>query len=192
VSAALEVQSTSGAFLLPRMTTAQINALPTPTNGMSVYDTTVNGMRNYTNGAWANTLASNFIRIELSSANIIGMFGAPIQVLPAPGVGFAYLVDVYTFNLIAGGTAYTGGGTVSLQYGITGGLAAPLASGLQATVVRSAASSLSYGSGNAGNAGNVITNYNNGVVSISNQAAAFATGNGTAILTVYYSIIPVS
>lgn len=50
-SIALEIQSTLGGLLLPRMTTAQ-RLLLTATNGMMVYDTTINAIYAYENGAW--------------------------------------------------------------------------------------------------------------------------------------------
>ena len=50
-SAKLELASTTGALLLTRMTTAQKNAL-TPVNGMVLYDSTLNQMQTYENGAW--------------------------------------------------------------------------------------------------------------------------------------------
>jgi hypothetical protein len=49
---ALDVSSNNGAFIVPRMTTAQRNAL-TPVNGMIVYDTTDNKFYFRENGAWA-------------------------------------------------------------------------------------------------------------------------------------------
>lgn len=48
---ALDVSSTTGGFIVPRMTTAQIAAL-TPVNGMIVYDTTLNAFYFYENDAW--------------------------------------------------------------------------------------------------------------------------------------------
>lgn len=51
VSAAMEIASTTGAFLLSRMTTAQKNAL-TAVNGMMLYDATLNQTQTYENGAW--------------------------------------------------------------------------------------------------------------------------------------------
>lgn len=50
-SAILELNSTTGALILPRMTTVQKNAL-TPVNGMLLYDTTLNQTQTYENGAW--------------------------------------------------------------------------------------------------------------------------------------------
>lgn len=50
-SAALDVNSTTGAFMPPRMTTTQRLAL-TPSNGMAVYDTTLGQNVYYQNGVW--------------------------------------------------------------------------------------------------------------------------------------------
>jgi hypothetical protein len=48
---ALDVSSTAGAFIVPRMTTAERNAL-TPVNGMIIYNTTTNQFNFRENGAW--------------------------------------------------------------------------------------------------------------------------------------------
>jgi len=52
-SAALQIDSTTGALIVPRMTTAQRDAL-TAVNGMIIYNTTTNTMQGRINGAWAN------------------------------------------------------------------------------------------------------------------------------------------
>ena len=48
---ALDVSSTTGAFIVPRMTTVQRDAL-TAVNGMIIYNTTTNQFNFYENGAW--------------------------------------------------------------------------------------------------------------------------------------------
>lgn len=48
---ALDVTSTTGALIVPRMTTAQRDAL-TAVNGMIIYNTTTNEFNFYENGAW--------------------------------------------------------------------------------------------------------------------------------------------
>jgi hypothetical protein len=48
---ALDVNSTTGALIVPRMTTTQRNAL-TAVNGMIIYNTTTNQFNFYENGAW--------------------------------------------------------------------------------------------------------------------------------------------
>jgi hypothetical protein len=50
-SGALDVQSTTGALIVPRMTTTQREAL-TAVNGMVIYNTTTNAFNFYENGAW--------------------------------------------------------------------------------------------------------------------------------------------
>ena len=52
-SAILELQSTVGALLLPRMTTAQRDAL-TAVNGMLIYNSTTGVTEAYEGGAWVN------------------------------------------------------------------------------------------------------------------------------------------
>lgn len=53
-SAVLEISTTTGATLLSRVTTTQKNALVSPTNGMLVYDTTLNSFSGYQNGSWSS------------------------------------------------------------------------------------------------------------------------------------------
>jgi hypothetical protein len=52
-SAVLTLTATDGALLLPRMTTAQQNAL-TAANGMILYNTTTNKIQGYENGSWVD------------------------------------------------------------------------------------------------------------------------------------------
>lgn len=54
-SAKLEIDSTTGALLLPRMTTAQRDAL-TAVNGMILYNSTLNKVQVYEGGAWASVI----------------------------------------------------------------------------------------------------------------------------------------
>lgn len=52
-SAQLEIASTTGALLLPRLTTAERDAL-TAINGMIIYNSTLNQIQGRVNGAWTN------------------------------------------------------------------------------------------------------------------------------------------
>lgn len=52
-SAMLDMQGTTGALLVPRMTSTQRDAL-TPTNGMIIYNSTTATMQGYIASAWAN------------------------------------------------------------------------------------------------------------------------------------------
>jgi hypothetical protein len=51
-NAILDVSSTTKAFLPPRMTTTEKNAVASPAAGMVVYDTTLNKLAVYTGAAW--------------------------------------------------------------------------------------------------------------------------------------------
>ena len=52
-NAILDAQSTTKAFIPPRMTTTQKNAIVSPTAGMMVYDSTLNSIYVYTGAAWS-------------------------------------------------------------------------------------------------------------------------------------------
>jgi hypothetical protein len=52
-SAKMQLESTTQGFLPPRMTTAQINAIASPAEGLQVYNTTISHMCVYQAGAWA-------------------------------------------------------------------------------------------------------------------------------------------
>ncbi|MFC3158128.1 hypothetical protein ACFOEQ_06060 [Chryseobacterium arachidis] len=51
-SAILDISSTNKGALLPRMTTIQRNNIPSPANGLLVYDTTLNGFYGYNGTVW--------------------------------------------------------------------------------------------------------------------------------------------
>jgi hypothetical protein len=77
VSAALEVQSTKGALLLSRLTTAQRNAANfIPTNGMLLYNSTTNNINAYVNDAWEalNIAGGDVVGPNVSVANNITVF----------------------------------------------------------------------------------------------------------------------
>jgi hypothetical protein len=58
-NAILDLSSTNKAFLPPRMTNAQIKAIPSPTEGMLAYDTEFKCLRMYTGSEWICQQSSN-------------------------------------------------------------------------------------------------------------------------------------
>ncbi|MHC5543545.1 Gp138 family membrane-puncturing spike protein, partial [Singulisphaera rosea] len=51
-NAVLDVQSTTKAFIPPRMTTGQRDAIPDPVEGMTIYNLTSHALETYTNAGW--------------------------------------------------------------------------------------------------------------------------------------------
>lgn len=58
-SAALDVNSTTKGFLVPRMTSAQRTAIASPTKGLQVFDTTTNSFWYYNGTAWTDVYGSS-------------------------------------------------------------------------------------------------------------------------------------
>ena len=59
---ALQIESTTGALVQPRMTTAEMNAIPTPLEGAFVFNTTENNWFIFRDGIW-----QGFVRTETPS-----------------------------------------------------------------------------------------------------------------------------
>ena len=70
-NAILDVTSTTKAFMPPRMTTAQKNAIASPTAGMVVYDTDMKGISFYNGTAWTTT---NTLSVSTKTANYTGLY----------------------------------------------------------------------------------------------------------------------
>lgn len=194
VSAALEVQSTTGGFLLPRMTQAQINALPTPIDGLMVFNTTTQSVSFY-NGTYNSNTLFNFT-FPITSANILGMNANPVQILPPPGVGFMYQVYYASIEIFAGTTSYIQGGELHIQYGNTADGAGPTATDLflPTLLTNSTASNNISVAQNFFNDGDSIisTSVNNVGLYLTNDTLAFRVGNRTGSLYLVYAIVPVN
>ncbi len=134
VSATFEVTGTTGALLLPRLTTDQINGtidIPslldnensTITPGMQVYDTDQNEVLDYTPNGWvAETTTEGFLVAthEFDNFDIQQMFGAPRLLIAAPAANQIISIQQMSFYLHSvqdGATAYTAGGNIYVGYG---------------------------------------------------------------------------
>ena len=65
-SSALQIDSTTGGFVPPRMTNTQMNAIPTPLEGSIVYNTTFSALFLYSSGTWNNITRPDLPSIVLT------------------------------------------------------------------------------------------------------------------------------
>jgi len=140
------------------------------------------GVTSYSGG---NPVFSGRITVSLTTAQILGMFAAPVAILPAPGVGQFILVTSFIYENIFNTTAFQAGGAVTLNY--TTSTTAASAALSAANTALQAASSVIAGVGIA----TVLptgANANQGIT-IQNATQAFTTGDGSAKITVVYTIL---
>lgn len=193
VNAALEIQSTTGALLLPRMTTAQKNALTTVVNGMQVFDTTLGAISYFVNGVWgtaSSAAGAQSLVVTLNQAAVQGMYATPFAIIPAPAAGYSIVIDNMTMVTNFVTTAFAGGGVGVLQYGNSAhgaGLDA-----LSATIPAAeftATSSQFYTLRGATSA--AVTGVAATGIFLSNQTAPFTGGNvaSTIVVNVRYQVI---
>jgi hypothetical protein len=120
------------------------------------------------------------------------MNGAAVQVIAAPGAGKIIIVNRFAISFTAGATPFTGGGTgIALQYGATAYTAGNLATELvNAAVINVNTNNFAVGAGHAISGATPLTTaaVTNALVCITCQTA-FAAGNGTAVVKVWYTIV---
>jgi len=124
--------------------------------------------------------------VTLTAAQIMGMNAAPVSILPAPAAGQVIVIDQFIVQMKPGATQFTGGGAVSFQY--HGTAIVPQSANIPAATVTSAAASENVVPPPTG----VIQPPAATGIDITNATAAFATGNGVMVVTVFYSIITLS
>jgi hypothetical protein len=134
------------------------------------------------------------IQVTLTAAQLIAMYAAPVAIILALAAGSGIAVDQAVFQMKATATAFTGGGIVTLQYGVTAHGAGTLvhAGSVPAAVVTAGAGSslTNLGPAAAANGTTVPTDGTTASgIYISNATAPFAAGTGTAIVTIYGSYV---
>lgn len=133
-----------------------------------------------------NPLVQQVAQVTLTAAQLMAMFATPQSILPAPGAGKVLIVDAITVQFKHGATPFTGGGALSFVY--HGTAVTPHTGTVAAAVVTAAADDVQYLGPNTSAAIDLQSEINLGL-DIKNATAAFAAGNGTAIVTVWYSIL---
>ena len=122
--------------------------------------------------------------VNVSSANILAMYGAPVVLIAAPTSGKNLIIHRIMFTMVTTSTQYANGGAVYFQLGNT------VHGGGTATTGTIAAGVVTAGAGTSytipvpvAYTGSAATG-----LYISNDTAAFITGTGTAIVDIWYSI----
>lgn len=200
-SAAFELQDTTSGLLHARLTTAQINAIVNPVNGMEVFNLSTGNMVIYQNGFWQNASAGLFVSGTLTAAQVNLLFTTPITVLAAPGAGLMNVVNQFGLELVINGqTVFTAasGGAVYLQYGTTAhgtNYATPVAGVPAAFVLQANTANYAITTGGQINSttGLTTTIAANAPISITNATAVFAGGAGATVnYYIWYSTVAVS
>lgn len=120
-------------------------------------------------------------QVVLTAAQIDTMFTTPIVLVPAQGANTSILVDYAMFRYTSGGTAFTGGGVITIGY--AGGAAA--VNTVAAATINTTTSSDTILVTGAAN----VTAKSNAAIQITNATGVFATGNGTVTIYIYYSVL---
>lgn len=208
VAVALELQSTTGALLLPRMTTDQRNELTNSVEGMQIYNSTTKSVEFYqpldgAGGEWTNNIdpASSKVKYAkrvLNRAEIFAMNGNPIVIVPAPVNGSANILLSATLVHNYVGAAFTAGGDIKIQNGVqanAAGETALIASfPVELLTANNQSQFYSLGPYQDGDAAGLkrLGDYTDTAISISNGGgAAFATGDAASTLSVYLTYINV-
>jgi hypothetical protein len=128
------------------------------------------------------------VSINLSAAQINGMYAAPVLVL-AGIAGKAIIVDTVQLDLTGTATQFAGGGVANVQYDNTANGAGTTCHADIAAAVFTGATALVKTHRISKDLSAIATSAIDGKgLYFSNKTAAFTTGTGTAVLTVRYHV----
>ncbi len=140
------------------------------------------------------TVVNQYKTSTLTLAQVLDLYNTPVEVLPALGDGYMYVVDKLVLEAKYGSAAYVGGGNVYLQYGstahgantATGNVAAAFFTGLSANSVVSTTGAINSTTG-------LETSVTSGAsLTVTAASAVFTAGTGGSVVYhVYYKVIAV-
>lgn len=163
-------------------------ALNSPTNitgATSVTGaTTLIGDSALTGTLTQNGIVKQSTTVSLSAAQIIAMGTTPVTLVAAPGAGKAIIVDNITFKMVRTATAFTGGGDVEFRY--TDASGAKVTADVAEALIDTAGAATAFANVRGIEAS--ITPVANAPIVITNATEAFATGTGTAVITIDYHV----
>lgn len=188
------VPSAEGSIALPNAEIFVGNsggvATPVPMSGQATIDNTGavtigNHVIDYINLALEVAALQS---IALTSSQVMSLYATPFQILPDPAAGQLIIVDKVLYDIEYGTTQYTGGGNIFVEYGnvVHGG-------GFAASTSISAATFNGVALSSFLTAGGSPLNYprSNSLgrgIYLSNDTAAFATGDSTMNVYVFYKV----
>lgn len=126
------------------------------------------------------------VTFAITSANLLAMFGAAVNLIAAPPAGYSVLVDNIIFIMTRTATAYASGGVVSFQY--TGAATAHTGS-LPASILTTAGAAVTITQLGPATGANGTTVTTAAGIDITNATGAFTTGTGTAKAVIDYRIV---
>jgi hypothetical protein len=129
--------------------------------------------------------------VNLTAAQVNGMYATPVQLLAAPGAGKLIIIDQILWDIAFVSAQYAAGGAIAAQYGNTVHGAGPAASGsLAAASLNGVAASGYLSNGGISGSLNVTSAASlNTAVFLSNATGAFTTGNSTVTMYVKYRVV---
>lgn len=137
---------------------------------------------NATTGGTTNVTDTQKVLVNLTSANLLGMYAAPVTVIAAPGAGKAIVVKSCTAIFDSTATTYANGGVIYLSYNNT----TPITNNVAATFLTAGDKVYQLRPLNAAGGINTLVNT---AVTITNDTAAFITGTGVARLLIEYETV---
>jgi hypothetical protein len=126
-------------------------------------------------------------QVRVTSAQILGMYATPVLMIPAPGTGKQIILTKITGTYLFGTAAYAAGGAIGLERANTAHLAGPAASNTLAGATFDgyvASNNFELTPDNT----DTVANITGAGIWLSNDTAAFTTGDGTLLMTISYNV----
>jgi hypothetical protein len=118
-SSILEIRSTSKGVLIPRLTTAQRNAIATPATGLMIFNTTTNAFNYYNSSSWIELAASTaMVNSITGTTNRVSIGGTSTNPTVDIASNYAGQTSITTLGTVSTGT--WNGSLISSAFGGTG------------------------------------------------------------------------
>jgi hypothetical protein len=133
-----------------------------------------------------------YVKIPVTAAQFNGMYAAPFIMIAAPGANNLIVIKDAVLEMEFVAAQYAVGGNVSLEYGNAAHAAGPLASGVIAAAAVDGWAADTNGFLSAATTAVPNATSANQAIYLSNDTAAFTTGDGTFNVHIWYSVVAVT